>query len=62
MLKLSVSDGKDVDTVCWNYRLRSENKYEKLGQKSSKLRCKQEARTQSQVLTTLPYSFTSFKP
>ena len=59
MLELSVSDGKEVDAyhlevLSWNYLLRSEEKYEKLGQESSKHRCEQETRRHSQVIAMLP--------
>jgi len=67
MLELSVIDGKDVDAyhlevLSWNYLLQSEEKYEKLGQESSKCRCEKETRTKSQEIRTLPCAFTSFKP
>jgi len=47
MLELPVSDGKGVDAyhlevLSWNYLLRSEEKYEKLYQESSKRKCEQE--------------------
>lgn len=47
MLELSVNDGKEVDAyhlevLSWNYLLRSEEKYEKLGKESSKRRWEQE--------------------
>jgi hypothetical protein len=52
MLELSVNDGKEVDAyhfevLSWNYLLRSEEKYEKLGQQSSKQRCEHETLTYS---------------